>query len=109
MKEIWLLLSTGVFTGGAAGDGPDWIGTRASAYATREAALDALREFMRPDVNGSRTDEEWEDGGELVDDVLDFILDYGVDDLGPDGDGTWTWAGTVRSCRWRLMRLEVEQ
>lgn len=108
MKEIWLLLSTSVLAEDAAVGGAERIGTRARAYATREAALDALREFMRPDVNESRTDEEWEDGDELVDDVLDSILDYSMDYLESDA-GLWAWNGTVRFYEWRLMRLEVRR
>ena len=109
MKEIWLLLSTGVLNVPDPHPDADMVQTRAFAYATREAALDALREFMRPDVNESRTDEEWDASGELVDDALDFVFDYldGSDDLESDGDGLWTWDGTTRSYEWRLMRLEV--
>ena len=108
MKEIWLLLSTCVLTGDAATDGSDQIGTRASAYATREAACDDLREFMRPDVNESRPEKAWEDSGELVDDALDFILDYLGDVAEPAGEGKWTYDGTTRSYEWRLVRLEVK-
>jgi hypothetical protein len=103
-SEIWLLLSTCVLTGDAAVDGADQIGTRAFAYATREAACDALREFMRLDVNESRPEGAWDDM--TVDDALDFIFD-GNDDLESDGDGLWTWDGTTRSYEWKLMRLGV--
>jgi hypothetical protein len=104
MKEIWLILSTCVLTGDAAVDGADQIGTRAFAYATREAACDALREFVRPDVNESRPEGAWDDM--TVDDALDFIFD-GSDDLESGSDGLWTWDGTTRSYEWRLMRLGV--
>lgn len=106
MKEIWLLLSTGVLTGDAAVDGTDLVGTRAFAYATREAACGALREFMRPDVADSRPEEAWGDDM-TVDDALDFILADNAD-IESDGDGLWTWDGTTRSYEWRLMRLGVE-
>lgn len=108
MKEIWLLLSTGVLEGDAAVDGADRIGTRARAYATREAACDALREFMRPDVEESRPEGAWDaDPDMTVDDALDFVL--GGDGLESDGDGLWTWDGTTRSYEWKLVRLEVKQ
>ena len=106
--EVWLLLSTGVLTGDAAVDGADQIGTRAFAYATREAACGALREFMRPDVVESRPEGRWDEDDMTVDDALDFIF-KDSDDLGSDGDGLWTWDGTNRSYEWRLMRLGVEQ
>lgn len=107
MKEVWILLSTGVLTGDTAADGAEQIGTRAFAYATREAACDALREFMRPDVNESRPDEAWDNDSDMtVDDALDFILEDN-EDLESDGDGEWTWDGTTRSYEWKLMRLEV--
>lgn len=105
-REVWLLLSTCVLTGDAAVDGADQLGTRAFAYATREEACDHLREFMRPDVDDSRPDGAWDDGTETVDDVLDSIFE-GNDDLGSDGDGRWTYDGSVRSYEWRLMRLGV--
>jgi len=107
MKEVWILLSTGVLTGCTTVDGAEQIVTRARAYATREAACDALREFMRPDVNESRPDEAWDNDPDMtVDDALDFIFD-GSDDLESDGDGLWAWDGTTRSYEWKLMRLEV--
>jgi hypothetical protein len=105
MKKIWILLSTCVLTGDAAVDGAEQIGTWAAAYATREAACDELREFMRPDVNESRPEEAWDDT-ETVDDVLDSIFEEN-DDLNSDGDGMWTYDGSVRSYEWRLIRLEV--
>lgn len=108
MKEIWLLLSTGVLTADAAVDGADLIGARAFAYATREAACDALREFMRPDVVESRPEGAWDGDPDMtVDGVLDGILDDN-DDLKSDGDVLWTWDGSIRSYEWRLMRLGVE-
>ena len=102
----WILLSTSVVCRRAR-PGERQIETRVAPYATREDALDALREFMRPDVNASRTDEEWENSGELVDDALDFILDYLEDGSGEGGD-RWTWDGTTRSYEWRVMRLEMQ-
>ena len=108
MKEIWLLLSTGVLTGDAAVDGADMIGTRAFAYATRKAACGALREFMRPDVVDSRPEGAWDDDPYMtVDDALDLILADNAD-LESDGDGFWTWDGSTRFYEWRLMRLGVE-
>ena len=108
MKEIWLLLSTGVLTGDAAVDGADMIGTRAFAYATRKAACGALREFMRPDVVDSRPEGAWDDDPYMtVDDALDLILADNAD-LESDGGGFWTWEGSTRFYEWRLMRLEVE-
>lgn len=106
MKEVWILLSTGLLNVPDPHPGEDVVQTRAFAYATSEAACDALREFMRPDVNESRTDEEWDDGDMTVDDALDFILEDN-EDLESDGDGKWTWDGTTRSYEWKLMRLEV--
>ena len=108
MKEVWLLLSTGVLTGDAAVDGADMISTRAFAYATREAACDALREFMRPDVADSYPEGVWNDNPYItVDDALDFILADSAD-IESDGDGLWTWDGSTRYYEWRLMRLGVE-
>ena len=104
-KEMWLLLSTSILTGDAAVDGADMIGTRAFAYATREAACGALREFMRPDVVESRPEGAWDDM--TVDDALDLIL-LDNDDLESDGDGLWTWDGSIRYYEWKLMRLGVE-
>lgn len=103
--EVWMLLSTAVLTGDAAVDGADQVGTRAFAFSSREAACDHLREFMRPDVNDSRPEGAW-DGTETVDDVLDSIFE-GNDDLDSDGDGMWTYDGSVRSYEWKLVRLGV--
>ena len=106
-KETWLLLSTCILTGGAAVDGADQIGTRAFAYATREAACADLREFMRPDVVEARPEGAWDDDTYMtVDEALDLIL-LDNDDLKSDGDGMWTYDGTTRSYEWRLMRLGV--
>ena len=105
--EVWLLLSTCILTGDASADGADQIGTRAFAYATREAACAALREFMRPDVVESRPEGAWdEDPDTTVDGELDSIFRWN-DDLKSDGDGMWTYDGTTRSYEWRLMRLKV--
>ena len=105
-RDVWLLLSTSAMHRRAR-PGERQIETRAALYATREGALDALREFMRPDVNASRTDEEWEDSGELVDDALDFILDYLEGDSGDGGYSFWTWCGPRRYYEWALMKLEA--
>ena len=102
--EVWLLLSTAVLTG-AAVDGTDQIETRALAYPSREAARDHIREFMRLDVSESKPKGAWDDT-ETVDDVLDSIFE-GNDDLNSDGDGVWTYDGSVRSYEWKLMRLGV--
>lgn len=109
LRRVWLLLSTCILTGDASADGADQIGTRAFAYATREAACADLREFMRPDVVDSRPEGAWDnDPNMTVDDALDLIL-LDNDDLESDGDGLWTWDGTTRSYEWRLMRMEVGQ
>lgn len=51
MKEVWLLLSTGILTGDAAVGGTEQIGTRVRAYATREAACDSYEwKLMRLEV-----------------------------------------------------------
>ncbi len=101
--NVWILLSTSVLLGDPAEAGADRVATRARAYATREAACDALREFMRTDVN--EANDDWRDDYG-VDDALDAIFEYD-EDLESDGDGLWTYDGTLRSCEWRLMRLEV--
>jgi len=107
MKEVWILLSTGILIGDAAVDGAEQIGTRARAYVTREAACDDLREFMRPDVNDSRPDGAWDSDPDLtVDDALDLIFEDN-EDLEGTGDGKWTWDGTTRAYEWRLMKLGV--
>ena len=106
-KEMWLLLSTCVLTGDAPADGADQIGTRAFAYATRESACAALREFMRPDVIDSRPEGAWDDDPYMtVDDALDLILSDN-DDIRSGGDGLWMWDDPTRSYEWRLMRLKV--
>lgn len=108
MNKVWILLSTGVLNIPDPHPGEDTVQTRTFAYATREAACDALREFMRPDVNESRPEEAWNDDFcYTVDAALDFILDEN-DDLKSDGDGFWTWDGSIRSYEWKLIQLEVK-
>jgi len=109
MKEIWLLLSTGVLNVPDPHPGEDTVQTRAFAYATREAACDALREFMRPDINEANSEDRWREMGCFVDDELDNVLGSGYDeDDGLESDKLWTYYGTIRSYEWRLMRLGVK-
>ncbi len=108
-KEIWLLLSTGVINVPDPHPGEDTVQTRAFVYATREAACDALREFMRPDVNEANSEARLQELGSSVDDELDNVLESGYDEGdSPESDKLWTYDGTIRSYEWRLLRLRVE-
>lgn len=107
--KVWLLVSAGVLTGDTAADGADLASSRARAFASREAAMDALREFMRPDVADSRPEGAWDGDAFSVDDALDEILDNGCCLGGTqEPDGLWTWDGSVRSYEWKLVEQEVE-
>lgn len=109
LGEVWILVSTAILDIPDPNPGADQIGTYARAFSSREAACDALREFVRVDLNEARPDGAWdEDPDWTIDDALDLIFESN-DDLNGNGDGCWSFSGSVRSYEWRLMRLEVRQ
>ena len=94
---VWTLTSQ-VMLKGDYKDDTARMGGRTVVYESKDAALDNLREFMRPLVNDSQPEEEWEDREEHgcgVDDILDRIFDEG-------SDCNWSYDGTLTSFRVRL-------
>lgn len=106
--EVWLLTSS-------SRPGPSSLnkefcsslGGNASAFSSREAALDGLREFLRNEVNNSHSEMFWDelvDHGRTVDDILDEIIDSG-----DETDSVWMYDGTERSFCVELMKVEVSK
>lgn len=94
---VWTLTSQVMLRGNYKHDTAR-MGGRTVVYESKDAALDDLREFMRPLVNDSQPEEEWEDREEHgcgVDDILDRIFDEG-------SDCNWSYDGMLTSFRVRL-------
>lgn len=94
---VWTLTSQVMLKGDCKDDAAR-IGGRTAVYESKDAALDDLREFMRPLVNDSQPEYEWEDREEHgcgVDDILDRIFDEG-------SDCNWSYDGTLTSFRVKL-------
>ena len=104
---VWVLASRRIFTGDCAENGREQLGGTERVFATKAAALDALREFLRPLVNDCHSESHWEELEDSahrdVDDVLDDILDEGGH---PDA---WMYDGTKQSFEVTLARVEVER
>lgn len=78
-------------------------------YSSRSAAMDDLREFMRPLVNEANSEEYWSEAekeGRSVDDVLDYIFDNAT--VRPESDTVeYSYCGDLKVFKVRLKRLEV--
>lgn len=103
-SKVWLLVSSS--RPGPISDDKECRGN-AMAFASRESALDHLREFLREEVNQCHGEGHWEeleDHGRGVDDILDEIIVKGdaVGDI-------WTYGGTERSFLVELMETEVKR
>lgn len=94
LSNVWVLSWRGVLTGDAALDGAKAVGGGEQVYSSQEKALDSLREFLRPLVNGANTEAHWESSEKDVDTVLDQIL-ADVQDV--DGQKVWTYNGSKQS------------
>ena len=77
------------------------IGGVERAYLSKEAALDDVREFLRPLVNEAHDEDLWASSGRTVDDVLDEIIAAGSDD-------TWSYNGTEQSFVVTLHSLRLQ-
>lgn len=107
---VWVLSCRTVLIGDTAASGSDLTGGHERVFASREEAMDAVREFMRPLVNEAETSAHWEDGT-TVDDELDGIIErtdqmYGHDRS--DAGRIWTYTGLVRAFEVELSEREVE-
>lgn len=109
-NTVWVLSCRTVLIGDTAASGSDLTGGHERVFASREMAMDAAREFMRPLVNEAETSEHWEDGT-TVDDELDDILERADQMYGHDRSNSgriWTYTGLVRAFEVELAEREVE-
>lgn len=107
---VWVLSCRQVLIGDSAASGSDLVGGHERVFASREMAMDAVREFMRPLVNEAETSVHWEDGT-TVDDELDDILERADQMYGHDRSNSgriWTYTGLVRAFEVELAEREVE-
>lgn len=107
---VWVLSCRTVLIGDTAASGSDLAGGHERVFASREEAMDAVREFMRPLVNEAETCTHWEDGT-TVDDELDGIIERTDQMYGHDRSNAgriWTYTGLVRAFEVELAEREVE-
>ena len=105
LSNVWVLSWRGMLTGDAAVDGAEAIGGGEQVYSSQEKAMDSLREFLRPLVNGANTETNWESSEKDVDTVLDQIL-ADVQDV--DGQKVWTYNGSKQSISVYLTKRDVD-
>lgn len=105
--HVWVLASKRMLSGDCAKKGAEQLGGTERVFLTKEAALDALREFLRPLVNEADGDDVSNNLDRTVDDILDYILDDHCTDDTPHGDH-WSYDGTEQSFEVTLNRIEVE-
>ena len=106
--EVWVLASKRLLTGDCAENGAEQLGGSERVFATKGAALDALREFLRPLVNEADSDDARNNLDRSVDDILDDILDDHCTDDTPHGD-YWSYDGLKQSFVVTLSKVEVER
>ena len=107
LSPVWVLSWRGMPTGDAAVNGVESIGGGEQVYSSQEKAMDSLRDFLRPLVNGANTETnwEWESNEKDVDTVLDQIL-LDVQDV--DGQKVWTYDGSKQSIAVYLTKRYVD-
>ena len=105
LSNVWVLSWRGMLTGDAAVDGAEAIGGGEQVYSSQEKAMDSLREFLRPLVNGANTETNWESNEKDIDTVLDQIL-ADVQDV--DGQKVWTYNGSKQSIAVYLTKRNVD-
>lgn len=106
--KVWVLSSRRLLTGDAAGDGTDLIGGHEEVFASKDAAIWALRDFMKPLVlhahpDGHFAEDMMTSDVKSLDDTLDEIMN---EDGHPD---VWLYDGSKQSFEVSLSCHEVKQ
>ena len=107
-SDVWILVSS-------SGPGPisrnkgfcKSLAGNAMAFASRDSALEHLREFLREEVNKCHDKIHWkelEDHGRTADDILDEIIEEGNEE-----QGIWMYYGTKRTFAVELVKTEVKR
>ena len=99
--HVWVLAARRVLTGDCCETGVDLIGGYERVFLTENAALDALREFLRPLVNEANTETFWANMTTTVDDILDTVIE-------PGKRSGWLYNGDKQSFEVTLRQIEVE-
>lgn len=107
-SHVWVLSSKVMLKGDRAENGAEQLGGEERVFATKDAAFDALREFLRPLVNEADDDDARNNVDRTVDDILDDILDDHCTDDTPHGDH-WSYDGRNQSFEVTLSEVKVEQ
>lgn len=99
---VWVLSARNLLTGDSAAEGSELIGGYEKVFATKEAADNEFRGFLRELVNEAHP----EDGMERdVDSILDDILDNGT----KDGTGErYCYDGSTRSFEVSISKRMIE-
>lgn len=105
LSPVWVLSWRGMLTGDAAVNGAEAIGGGEQVYSSQEKAMDSLRDFLRPLVNGANTETNWESNENDVDTVLDQII---ADVKDVDGRKVWTYGGSKQSIAVYLTKRHVD-
>ena len=108
LPKVWVLSSRRLLTGDAAGDGTELIGGHEEVFTSKDAALGALRDFMKPLVlqahpEGHFAEDMMTSDVKSLDDTLDEIMD---EDGHPD---VWLYDGSKQSFEVSLSCHEVKQ
>ena len=105
LSNVWVLSWRSILTGDAAVDSAVAIDGGERVYSSQKKAMDSLREFLRPLVNGANTEANWESNEKDVDTVLDQII---ADAHDVNGRKIWTYDGSKQSIAVYLTKRYVD-